>query len=84
MKLLTAERNKDGASASMVNFGWAMVAGMGDFQVPSCQGPGVPSQPFLRPFLFGKLRGGDASEQIGAALGLAEVFVRMDKARCFL
>jgi hypothetical protein len=35
---------------------------------------------FTRPFLFGKLRAGDASEQIGAALGLAEVFVRMDKA----
>ena len=33
-----------------------------------------------RPFLFGKLRAGDASEQIGAAMGLAEVFVRMEKA----
>ena len=34
-----------------------------------------------RPYLFGKLRAGDASEQIGASLGLAEVFVRMEKAR---
>ena len=34
-----------------------------------------------RPYLFSKLRAGDASEQIGASLGLAEVFVRMEKAR---
>eukprot|EP00434_Breviolum_minutum_P020468 symbB.v1.2.018050.t2/scaffold1425.1/size119490/8 len=39
------------------------------------------SRTHCQPFLFGKLRGGDASEQIGAALGLAEVFVRMDKAK---
>ena len=46
---------------------WAVRLGFGPF--------------LLRPFLFGKLRGGDASEQIGASLGLAEVFVRMEKAK---
>eukprot|EP00933_Yihiella_yeosuensis_P030366 TRINITY_DN2400_c1_g1_i1.p1 TRINITY_DN2400_c1_g1~~TRINITY_DN2400_c1_g1_i1.p1 ORF type:complete len:1380 (-),score=484.60 TRINITY_DN2400_c1_g1_i1:425-4564(-) len=39
------------------------------------------STEFNQPYLFGKLRGGDASEQVGAALGLAEVFVRMAPAK---
>ncbi|CAK9019299.1 Elongation factor 3B (EF-3B) (Homolog of EF-3) (Translation elongation factor 3B) [Durusdinium trenchii] len=39
------------------------------------------SRTHCQPFLFGKLRAGDASEQIGAAMGLAEVFVRMEKAK---
>ncbi|CAE7228817.1 HEF3 [Symbiodinium sp. CCMP2456] len=39
------------------------------------------SRTVCQPYLFGKLRAGDASEQIGASLGLAEVFVRMEKAK---
>ncbi|CAE7202660.1 HEF3 [Symbiodinium sp. CCMP2592] len=39
------------------------------------------SRTVCQPYLFSKLRAGDASEQIGASLGLAEVFVRMEKAK---
>lgn len=34
-----------------------------------------------QPYLFSRLRAGDTSEQVGAALGLAEVFVRMPAAK---
>jgi ATPase subunit of ABC transporter with duplicated ATPase domains len=39
------------------------------------------SRQFLQPWLFKKLRGGEIGEQIGASLALAEVFLKMDKAR---
>ncbi|CAJ1345754.1 unnamed protein product [Effrenium voratum] len=39
------------------------------------------SRAHCQPYLFKKLRGPDASEQIGAALGLGEVFVRTEKAK---